>query len=96
MKDIGHLPDDPTALAVLAETLAAGTRAETGCTDVQASDILVMIAQSAAAVLAASLRALQAVKPAPNSAERALAATYERYADELAAIEAARSAEPWR
>jgi hypothetical protein len=88
-----RLPKKPSAgeLADLAELLAETARADADGAGVQASDVLMMIAESAAAVLAASLRALGYMKPEPGPAARALAATYERYAAELNAIEAARS-----
>ena len=90
-----HLPDDPcaTELADLAEVLGKQARADADRLGVQASDMLVMIAESAATLLTASIRALEATKPEPGPAARALAATYERYADELAEIEAPRSAD---
>lgn len=89
-----HLPDDPyaTELADLADALGKQARADADRLGVQASDVLVVIAESAAAVLTARIRALEATKPEPSPAARALAATYERYDDELTAIEAARSA----
>jgi hypothetical protein len=89
-----RLPEEPPSagdLADLAEMLEEAARADADRAGVQASDVLVVIAESAAAVLAASLRALGKMKPEPGPAARALAATYERYAAELAAIEAARS-----
>ena len=54
---------------------------------VKARDVLIVLAESAAEVLAASLRGLSNMKPDP--AARALAATYDRHANELAEIEAA-------
>jgi len=76
-------------LADLAELLAEAARADADRIGVQARDVLIVFAESSAAVLAASLRALSNMKPAPVPAARALATIYERYADELAAIEAA-------
>jgi hypothetical protein len=43
------------------------------------------------AVLTASLRALDGMNPEPSPAEHGLAPTYERYAGQLAEIEALRS-----
>ena len=51
--------------------------------------MLIVLAESAAEVLAASLRALSNMKPEPIPAARALGATYDRHANELAEIEAA-------
>jgi hypothetical protein len=82
-------------LAGLAEVLAEAARADADSIGVEARDVLEVVAESAAAVLTASLRALSNIKPDQGPAARALAATYERYADELTAIEAARSA-PYR
>jgi hypothetical protein len=89
-----RLPEEPPSagdIADLAETLAQAARSDADSIGVQASDVLVAIAESAAAVLTASLCALSNMQPEPGPAARALAATYERYATELAAIEAARS-----
>ena len=69
--------------------LAQAARADANSISVHARDVLIVIAESAAAVTAASLRALTNMKPEPGPAVGALAATYERHAAGLAAIEAA-------
>ncbi len=56
---------------------------------VKARDVLIVLAESAAEVLAASLRALSNMTTEPIPAARALETTYDRYANELAEIEAA-------
>jgi hypothetical protein len=93
---LGHgalrLPAEPSPaddLGDLTEMLIEAARADADRIGVHARDVLIVFAESAAAVLAASLRALSSMKPEPVPAARALAATYERYAAELAAIEAA-------
>ena len=60
------------------------------CNDVPAGEFLLAMVKAAPAALAAELRERAGLRPEPNSAARALAASYERYADELAAIEAIR------
>ncbi len=62
--------------------------------NVPAEEFLAAMARVAPAELAARLRAAAGAEPEPGSAARALAATYERYAAELAEIEALRSARP--
>jgi hypothetical protein len=92
---LGHaairLSTEPPAddLADLAELLAEAARADADRIGVRARDVLIVFAESAAEVLAASLRALDNMKPEPGSATHALAATYERHAAGLAEIEAA-------
>jgi hypothetical protein len=76
-------------LADLAELLAEAARADADSIGVPARDVLIVFAESTAAVLAASLRALDDMEPEPGPAALALAATYERHAAGLAEIEAA-------
>ncbi len=81
-------------LADLAASLAqAAWRCPDGA-DMQAEAFLLAMARVAPAELAAVLRARAGVRPEPGRAARALAASYERYADELAALDALRSARP--
>jgi hypothetical protein len=82
-------PPSSDDLADLAVVLAEAARADADTIGVHARDVLIVIAESAAAVLAASIHALDNMKPEPGPATGALAATYERHAAGLAAIEAA-------
>lgn len=83
-------------LADLADALAESTRRCPHCDDVPAEEFLLAMASVAPANLATCLRQLAGAEPEPSPAERALAASYERYAGELAAIEKARAAWPCR
>ena len=81
---------DAEALIDLAQAMAESTRHCPDCDDVPAGEFLLAMVKAAPAALAAELRERAGLRPEPNSAARALAASYERYADELAAIEAIR------
>lgn len=77
-------------LVDLADGLAMVARLCPDCDNVRPEDMLLAMAEIAPADLAAGLRERAGVKPEPDPAVRALAETYERYADELAAVEAVR------
>jgi hypothetical protein len=81
-------------LAALAEAVAETFRRCPDCHDVPASDILVAMAKVAPPDLAAGLRRRAAALRGPSDAEKALAASYERYADQLAEIEALHRGRP--
>lgn len=66
------------------------------CADVPAEEFQAAMARVAPPELASRLRAAAGLEPEPGAAARALAATYERHAEELAAIEAIRTAPPGR
>jgi hypothetical protein len=70
--------------------MAESTRHCPDCDDVPTEEFLLAMIKAAPAALAADLRERAGLRPEPGSAARALAATYERYTDELAAIEAIR------
>jgi hypothetical protein len=61
------------------------------CDDARAEDVLLAMAATAPAALARGLRELAGVPPEPCPEAVALAATIERYRDQLDEIEAARS-----
>lgn len=79
-------------LVDLAYAMARSTWDCPQCADVPAQEFLLAMARVAPDDLAASLRERAGAVPAPGPAARALAASYQRYAGELAAIEAARAA----
>ncbi len=81
-------------LADLAHALAEFACRCPDCADVPAEEFLAAMARVAPAELASRLRAAAGLEPEPGAAARALAATYEHYAAELAKIEALRSLRP--
>lgn len=78
-------------LADLAASLALVVMFCPECDDARAEDILLAIADVAPRGLAAGLRERAGVQPEPCPEAVALAATIERYRDQLDEIEAARS-----
>lgn len=90
-----HFPGDSwPPLDVLVEQAEGGAEAFRRCPtcrDVPVADILLAMAEQAPPDLAAGLRELAGERREPSDAEKALAASYERYADQLAEIEALRA-----
>jgi hypothetical protein len=86
----GGWPDAETLIG-LAQAMAESTRHCPDCDDVPDEEFLLAMVKAAPAALAAELRKRAGLRPEPGAAARALAASYERYAGELAAIEAIRS-----